>query len=302
MYTGEFATGEVLRARRDVVVADTEPPTVQVEAESPLVVVRGTAFDLPEATVFDACEGVISEGIEVTDSVNPNVPGVYAIQYRASDSKGNNAMHQHPVLVVAAPDVSHVRVQVVATNEVDGTRSVALWAAVNPFGLETMVIAEYGATDEYGEMNEPVAIEGAYGSREVRLLVNGLEAEASYHARVVASNAAGSMAGADVEFSAVPQVIPGDTNGDGVVDQAELDVVLANYWPHSARIAMTNAVALGNGKFQFVLTNASGWDFTVEVSTNLMSWDALGTARPVYQFSDPAATNQPRRYYRLRWP
>lgn len=46
----------------------------------------------------------------------------------------------------------------------------------------------------------------------------------------------------------------------------------------------------------------TGWDFSVEFSTNLMNWQFLGPAYPTYEFLDPAATNSPQRYYRLRYP
>src|SRR5207244_8389325 len=95
--------------------------------------------------------------------------------------------------------------------------------------------------------------------------------------------------------------VPGDLNGDGIVDQSELNAVLSNYWAHSPWIYMTNATSLGGGFFQFALTNATGWNFTVMVSTNLADWTNLpGPAYPVFQFFDSeAASNAPLRYYRL---
>src|SRR5439155_11370761 len=98
--------------------------------------------------------------------------------------------------------------------------------------------------------------------------------------------------------------VPGDLNGDGIVDQDELNIVLSNYWAHSAWLYMTNPVKLPGGIFQFALTNSSGWNFTVLASTNLVDWTNLsGPAYPVYQFVDPAAeSNAPARFYRLRYP
>jgi uncharacterized repeat protein (TIGR01451 family) len=97
---------------------------------------------------------------------------------------------------------------------------------------------------------------------------------------------------------------PGDLNGDGIVDQDELKIVLAHYWPYSPGIYMTNPVALGGGRFQFELTNASAWNFSVLASTNMVDWTNLpGQAYPVYQFLDPDAADEvPFRFYRLRWP
>jgi hypothetical protein len=98
--------------------------------------------------------------------------------------------------------------------------------------------------------------------------------------------------------------LAGDLNGDGIVDQEELNAVLANYWASSPWLYMTNPASLGGGFFQFALTNATGWNFTVMASSNLVDWTTLpGPAYPVYQFYDPeAASNAPVRVYRLRYP
>jgi PKD repeat protein/subtilisin-like proprotein convertase family protein len=98
--------------------------------------------------------------------------------------------------------------------------------------------------------------------------------------------------------------VSGDLNGDGIVDQSELDIVLSNYWAHSQWVYMTNATSLGNGFFQFALTNANAWNFSVLVSSDLTNWTTnMYPAYPVYQFVDPeAATNASQRFYRLQWP
>lgn len=67
-----------------------------------------------------------------------------------------------------------------------------------------------------------------------------------------------------------------------------------------------------NGAFGFTFTNATGASFTVLASTNpaipLSAWSNLGTASEVppgsgyFQFTDPQATNNPHRFYRVRSP
>jgi hypothetical protein len=98
--------------------------------------------------------------------------------------------------------------------------------------------------------------------------------------------------------------LAGDLDGDGLVDQTEINAVLANYWASNPGLYMTNPISLGGGFFQFALTNFTGWNFTMLASTNLVDWASLpGPAYPVYQFYDAeAASNAPVRVYRLRWP
>lgn len=90
----------------------------------------------------------------------------------------------------------------------------------------------------------------------------------------------------------------GDANNNGTVELSELNTVFANYWSANTSVRLTNPAALCNGYFQFWLTNISGLNLKVQVSTNLSSWAPLTNVAPVYQFKDPGATGSPR-FYRL---
>lgn len=67
---------------------------------------------------------------------------------------------------------------------------------------------------------------------------------------------------------------------------------------------------LSNGCFQFAFANSGGHTFTVLATTNLSlpasNWTVLGSSTNlgggISQFTDPGAADQPRRFYRLRWP
>jgi hypothetical protein len=96
--------------------------------------------------------------------------------------------------------------------------------------------------------------------------------------------------------------VPGDQNGDGIVDENELNAVLASYWPDSPWLYMTNVAGLGGTNVTFALNDSLAGSFSVEVTTNLMDWQFLGSATPRYEFTDTNAPAQPQRYYRLRWP
>ena len=124
----------------------------------------------------------------------------------------------------------------------------------------------------------------------------------TYHYRIVATNVSGMVAGMDQSFTVPTPLLPGDTNGDGVVSEEELRAVLANYWPHSPWLQMTNVAGLGSPNVTFEAPNATAGAFTVESSDNLSNWAVIGSAIPGYRFLDTNAPALSRRYYRLRTP
>jgi len=97
-------------------------------------------------------------------------------------------------------------------------------------------------------------------------------------------------------------LVTGDLNGDDFVDDNELNAVLANYWPNSPWLRMTNVAGLGGTNVTFTLSNSTAGAFSVEYTTNLSNWFLLGPATPRYLFTDTNAPTNPQRYYRLRWP
>jgi hypothetical protein len=196
-----------------------------------------------------------------------------------------------------------------------------LEGSVNPSGLTTTVFFQFGITANYS-LTLPAGVLSFTNASDVLVnatitnLANGL----TYHYRVVATNSAGIVFGGDKSFQtiAIP-VVPGDINGDGVVDSSELAtiithlhtngvvlpadlaLVLSNYWLNASAIRMTNVAGLQTPLVTFGLTNYAGENFSVEYSTNLIDWVPLGSTSPRFQFTD---TNSPavQRYYRLRWP
>ncbi len=78
--------------------------------------------------------------------------------------------------------------------------------------------------------------------------------------------------------------------------------------PPVTSIEVSGAALLTNGAFQLSFTNVSGAAFTVLSSTNLFlaatNWTVLGSATEIapgqFRFTDPQATNDPLRFYRVR--
>jgi hypothetical protein len=97
-------------------------------------------------------------------------------------------------------------------------------------------------------------------------------------------------------------VAHGDLNGDGIIDQSEINAALAPILQNSPFLEITNSVGLGSSHIVFSLSNATAGAFSVESSTNLQDWNFLGPALPRYEFVDTNTPAGPQRYYRLRWP
>jgi hypothetical protein len=80
--------------------------------------------------------------------------------------------------------------------------------------------------------------------------------------------------------------------------------------PAPTATALTGATRLTNGACQFCFTNSPGALFGVLATTNpalpLSNWTALGGVTEIapgqFQFTDPQASDTPRRFYRLRAP
>jgi len=174
---------------------------------------------------------------------------------------------------------------------------------VNPNGLATVAFAQYGLNTSYPGRTASVNLPASYNTSTFFATLDGLVPGATYHFRVAASNSLGVAYGPDQTFTVPTLFAAGDLNGDGRVNESELNSVLSNYWLTSSSLVMTNPSTLGGGLFQFALTNVTGWNLSVFASTNLTDWELLPVpARPVWQFLDPAYTNYPQRFYRLQWP
>lgn len=88
-----------------------------------------------------------------------------------------------------------------------GPVSATLNAALNPEGGETTYSFEYGTTPAYGE-STPVSspIGEDFATHQASAEVEGLQAETTYHYRVLAHNPAGTVHGPDATFTTQPPV------------------------------------------------------------------------------------------------
>ena len=106
----------------------------------------------------------------------------------------------------------------VTTKSVSSVRdsSATLNASANPNGQSTTVVFEYGTSTSYGAKTSAKTISGG-SSANVSISATGLAPSTTYHARVVAENAAGTTNGNDVTFTTTgpPIVRASSTTGIG---------------------------------------------------------------------------------------
>lgn len=201
---------------------------------------------------------------------------------------------QGPVL--AAPTVT------LQSDPTNGLTLATLHTAVDPRGFASGMKTEFGVTTNYGYAIAPVAYPAGFAFVSTDIALAGLAPGMTYHFRMTATNAAGTDACADQTFSTPEFFARGDADGDGTVSPAELAAVYANYWQSNPTV-ITNTFGLGQTNVQLEVENTLGWDLTVQVSQDLLTWSNLPVrAMPVYQFADPDATNLIDRKYRLLAP
>ncbi len=83
------------------------------------------------------------------------------------------------------------------------TGALRVTGAVDPQGLDTDVVVDYGATTAYGTTTTAVTIPGsATGTQPFTVPLSGLTAGATYHYRVRATNADGTVETTDATFVA----------------------------------------------------------------------------------------------------
>ncbi len=142
--------------------------------------------------------------------------------------------------------------------------SAVLTGAVNPGGRPTTVYFEYGLTPLYGNITPQQNAGAGTSVLDMTAPVSGLVADATYHYRIVASNAAGTTFGADVSFRASSGQPPGaapSVSTGGVTDLTTSGVTLLGtvnpnggftnayfeYGPTAAYGSVTQALGAGNG-------------------------------------------------------
>lgn len=172
------------------------------------------AFYQDPAATFDATEG--SNG----SCTPPEEHAYYCNAEGGYDGPTGNGTPDGPLQLSGAPPA-------VSGSDVTGLTGAGatLEGSVTPQGAPTTYQFEYGTSTAYGSTApaSPGSIEATYESRRVSAAITGLQAGATYHFRLSATNAAGTSHGADRVFVTAPpsvtEVVPdeGPARGGGTI-------------------------------------------------------------------------------------
>jgi len=119
-----------------------------------------------------------------------------------------------------SPTPTPIDPPIVATNPATNVASFSatLNGTVNPNGPITAVHFDYGITTNYGSSTATQNYQGST-TQNITANLSGLTTGATYHFRIVASNAAGTSYGADMSFTTlVARAVVSDVNGDSHPD------------------------------------------------------------------------------------
>jgi hypothetical protein len=226
------------------VAVDATSGDAYAAARSQRIEIFGPPVVEPEATT-EAPTNVTSTSGTINGSVNPEgLAATYQFEYGTSTSYGSltpatptaagadSTIHHFAANLTGLTPSSSYHYRIVATNAngtsygadetlyTDGPPTILSEAVnrstnhsaqfeigVDPNGLDTRYQIEYGTSMAYGSSTTSVDLGSEGQARYDHPEVTGLAADTTYHFRVVATNAEGTVYGADQVFSTEPPAL-----------------------------------------------------------------------------------------------
>jgi hypothetical protein len=102
-YTAKDVAGLEATCSTSVTVKDTQPPVLALKGEATVSLRCGDTYTEPGATATDVCAGDLSSQVQVSGTVNLNLPGSYTLAYSVKDAAGLEATATRTVEVVKGP-------------------------------------------------------------------------------------------------------------------------------------------------------------------------------------------------------
>ena len=204
--------------------------------------------------------GTIPEGAEgfqqVTSSLSGLLPNTtYHARFVVKDAGGTTFGPDMAFTTAASSPPSIGTPSVGAITET----GAIVDATVDPGQNATGVLVEYGPTIGYGQTTATQNLVAGSGAASVQIPIFGLSANTSYHARVVATNADGSVHSSDFSFStsaggAQTSPVIGATSATAITERAAMLQTTAN--PHGEAATYDVEYGLSNAYSSATATQA----------------------------------------------
>ncbi len=90
-YTATDSSGNSVSVDRKIVYRDADGPVITILGENDIMLEVGDSYKDQGASAIDDTDGDVTSRIQVSGSVNTQVPGIYKIIYRVADAAGNES-------------------------------------------------------------------------------------------------------------------------------------------------------------------------------------------------------------------
>lgn len=84
---------------RTITYVDTTPPVIHLTGASEIHISVGAEYTEPGYTASDNADGIITDQVIISGTVNTDAPGAYLLTYTIRDSAGNHSMERRTVYV-----------------------------------------------------------------------------------------------------------------------------------------------------------------------------------------------------------
>lgn len=84
---------------RTITYVDTTPPVIRLTEAAELHISVGSEYTEPGYTARDNADGIITDKVIISGTVNTDTPGAYLLTYTVRDSAGNQSMERRTVYV-----------------------------------------------------------------------------------------------------------------------------------------------------------------------------------------------------------
>lgn len=108
IYTVSDHSGNTTSVERVIRYNDPVPPVFYLRGSTKIAMTAGKPYQEPGFYAEDNCDGILTDAVKITGSVNGFVPGTYTLQYSVTDTAGNTVVEQRTVEVVPHPVQEYV--------------------------------------------------------------------------------------------------------------------------------------------------------------------------------------------------